>query len=270
MESHANSRFYKWLVLPALLAMLAVNALSAMLPLNGVTPGEASARYPNLFVPAPYVFSIWGAIYLLVIGYTLYTLGLFRKKGEPADESLLRKTAYYFIATCALNVAWLFAWHYGQMILSLCVIVLFLLTLILLRRFLAASTLSRREKLFLQLPFSVYFGWITVATIANATALLVAFGFSGLGIPEAAWTMIVLAVGAVIAMITALRFYDAAYLAVFLWAYAGILQNHLSASGFGGAYPGVIGMACLCLATFAAAFVVLLIRRKPLLAELPQ
>lgn len=263
MESQTGKRSLKWFILLALLAMFAVNALSTLLPLNDVTPGEASDRYPNLFVPAPFVFSIWGVIYLLVIAYALYSFGLFRKKGEPANESLLRKTGIDFIVTCVFNAAWLFAWHYGRLILSLVIIVLYLLTLISLRLMIAKESLTKREKLLVRLPFSVYFGWLTVATIANATALLVAFGFGGLGISEAGWTILILGVGAVIAIATALRFRDAAYLAVFLWAYAGILQNHLSSGGFGGAYPGVVTMAALSLGAFAAVFVALLIKLNP-------
>ena len=263
METQMEKRSIKWLILPAVLVMFAVNALSTMLPLNGVTPGEASARYPNLFVPAPFVFSIWGVIYLLLIGYVLYQFGLFRKKGDPVNASLLRKTGVDFIVTCLLNAAWLFAWHYGLLILSFGIIVLYLLTLISLERMIAKESLTKRERLFLRLPFSVNFGWLTVATIANATALLVGLGFGGLGVSESVWMILVLAVGAVIAIATALRFRDAAYLAVFLWAYAGILQNHLSQNGFGGAYSGVIVMTALCLAAFAAVFLALLFQPKP-------
>lgn len=266
MDSQAKKRTLNWLILLSLLAMFTVNALSTLLPLNGVTPGEASARYPNLFVPAPFVFSIWGVIYLLVIAYALFSFGLFRRKGEPVNEPLLRKIGVDFIVTCVLNAAWLFAWHYGLLVLSFSIIALYLLTLISLRRMIAKASLTKRERLLVRLPFSVYFGWLTVATIANATALFVAFGFGGLGLSEASWTIILLAVGAVIAIATALRFRDTAYLAVFLWAYAGILQNHLSADGFGGAYPGVVTMAALSLGAFAAVFVALLIKRSPLAA----
>lgn len=261
MKSQSENRLFRWLLALAVLAMLAVNALSAMLPINGVTPGEASARYPNLFVPAPYVFSIWGGIYLLVLLYVLYQFGLFRKKEEPVNKTLLRQTGILFLVTCLLNIAWLFAWHYGQIALSLGVIVLFLLTLILMRLRIAAQPLTTREKLFVRLPFSVYFGWLTIATIANATALFVAYGFRGLGLSESFWTITILAVGAAIGIATALRFHDAAYLLVFLWAYAGILQNHLSAGGFAGAYPGVIAAAAFSLGAFAVVLILLLRRR---------
>lgn len=262
MKSHSGKALLKWSIALALIVMIAVNALSTTLPLNGVTPKEVSDQYPNLFVPAPYVFSIWGVIYVLLIGYTLYALGLFRKKAAAENEPLMRKTGVAFIATSLLNALWLIVWHYGQIELSMIVMLLFLLTLIYARISIAAESLSTREKWFVRLPFSVYFGWITVATIANAVALFVAYGFSGLGLSEAVWTMIILAVGAGIGIATALRFRDAAYLAVFLWAYTGILRNHLGSGGFGGAYPGVITIAALALAAFAAVFLTLLFRPK--------
>ena len=97
-----------------------------------------------------------------------------------------------------------------------------------------AQSLSPREKLFIRLPFSVYFGWITVATIANAAALLVSLGWNGFGIPESIWTIIILATGTLIGTATLLRFESIAYGLVLVWAYAGILIKHTSASGFFG------------------------------------
>ena len=85
METRTVSKWFKWVMLLALLAMLTVNALSSILPINGVTPKEVSDRYPNLFVPAPLTFAIWGVIYILVIAYTLYQFGLFRKRGEVVN-----------------------------------------------------------------------------------------------------------------------------------------------------------------------------------------
>lgn len=97
-----------------------------------------------------------------------------------------------------------------------------------------------KEKLFIRLPFSVYFGWITVATIANAAALLVSLGWNGFGIPESIWTIVILGIGALIGTATLLRFKNIAYGLVLAWAYAGILIKHISASGFSSQYPGII------------------------------
>ena len=265
MNTKSKHPIRKLLVVLAYLGMLTVNALSTLLPLNGVTPQQVSARYPNLFVPAGYTFSIWGIIYLALLLFVLYQLGLFQKK-PPENDALNRKLAVIFILTSLANAGWIFAFHYGALALSVVMTGSMLVCLIAARLYLAAQPLSPRETAFLQVPFSLYFGWLTVATIANATALLVSLGFGGFGISEAVWTMVILAIGAILAVVTALLYRDAAYLAVFLWAYAGILQNHLSPAGFGGVYPGVIAMASLCIAAFAAVFLALLLKRKPVVA----
>lgn len=263
MESRSLPKSLKWFILLALIAMLTVNALSSILPINGVTPKEVSDRYPNLFVPAPLTFSIWGVIYILVILYTLYQFGLFRKREEAINATLLSRTGIVFIVSSVLNLSWVIAWHYGLLTISFLILALFLITMIDMRQIIhAQEPLSRKERWFVRLPFSVYFGWVTVATIAGATALLVGNGFGGLGISEAVWTILILFVGAAIGIITALKFRDIAYLAVFVWAYANILSNHLSPLGFGGMYSGVIAMLVLSLVAFVAVIVLLLFKRK--------
>ncbi len=263
METKTVPKALKWLILLALIAMLIVNALSSALPLNGVTPKEVSDRYPNLFVPAPLTFAIWGLIYILVIGYTFYQFGLFRKRGEAVNEKLLTRTGIVFIVSCILNLSWVMAWHYGLLNLSFLILALFLITMIDMRLIIhAQEPLTTKEKLLVRLPFSVYFGWITVATIAGATALLVGNGFGGLGISEPVWTMIILLVGAAIGIVTALKFRDVAYLAVLVWAYSNILVNHLSPTAFAGKYVGVIAMLILSLVAFVAVILLLLFQKK--------
>lgn len=262
METRTVSKWFKWVMLVALLAMLTVNALSSILPINGVTPKEVSDRYPNLFVPAPLTFAIWGVIYILVIAYTLYQFGLFRKRGEAVNATLLNRTAIVFTVSSILNLSWVLAWHYGLLTVSFLLLVLFLITMIDMRLIIhAQEPLSAKEKWFVRLPFSVYFGWVTIATIAGAVALLVGSGFGGLGLSEAVWTILILVVGAAIGIATALRFRDIPYLAVFVWAYANILSNHLSPAGFAGKYPGVIATLGVTLAAFVAVIVVLIVTK---------
>ena len=263
METNSMKKSIKWFVLLALIAMLTVNALSSILPINGVTPKEVSDRYPNLFVPAPLTFAIWGVIYLLVFGYVLYQLGLFRRKGEAVNAALLNKIGLVFIVSSVLNLSWVIAWHYGQLVLSFVILALLLVALIMIRLNIAAQEpLSNKEKWFVRLPFSVYFGWVTIATIAGATALLVGTGFSGLGISESAWTILILLVGAAIGIATALRFRDVPYLLVFIWAYSNILSNHLPSGTFAGAYPGVVTTLVASLVAFVAVILVLLWKKK--------
>lgn len=253
MEAKKTTWLLKPIVTLSYVVMLAVNALSALLPLNGVTPQDVSAMYPNLFVPAGYTFSIWSVIYLGLLLFMLYQLGLFRGKKHPGDETLLRKTAVAFSVSSLANVCWLFAWHYGAILLSVLIMLFLLVCLIYIRTLIAEKPRSRRETLFVQIPFSLYFGWITVATIANVTALLVSIGWNGFGISAVVWTILVLAVGAIIGVLTTLRFRDPAYVLVLIWAYIGILANHTSAAGHGGAYPQIVFAVAVCVGLFAVA-----------------
>jgi hypothetical protein len=262
METKKPNWLLKLVVVLSFVVMLTVNALSALLPLNGVTPQDVSAMYPNLFVPAGYTFSIWSIIYLSLLLFTLYQLGLFRGKKHPGDAAFLHKTAVVFSISSLANVCWLFAWHYGAILLSVVIMLLLLLSLIYMRLLIAKKPRSPREKLFVRLPFSLYFGWITVATIANVTALLVSVGWGGFGISDVVWTILVLAVGAIIGILTTLRFRDPAYALVLIWAYVGIWMNHTSAAGHGGAYPKIIFAIAVCIGLFAVALIFSLLKKK--------
>ena len=261
MEKKNTNLPLKLFVVITFIIMVTVNALSALLPINGITPGEVSDSYPNLFAPAGITFSIWSLIYLLLAAYTLYQLCLFRGKEKKINESLLHKTGIVFSISSLVNAAWIFSWHYRIIPLSMVLMVCLLICLIDITAIINAQSLSPREKLLIRLPFSVYFGWITVATIANATALLVSLGWNGFVIPESVWAIIILAVGALIGTATLLRFSNIAYGLVLVWAYTGILIKHTTASGFGGQYPGVIFTASICMALFALTIIYTLIKK---------
>lgn len=250
----------KTILVVSFAAMVVVNALANLLPINGITTGAVSESYPNLFAPAGLTFSIWGLIYLLLAVHTLYQLGLFRGK-KKANEDLLYKTGIVFSVSSWANSAWIFSWHYRVIPLSMIFMTFLLICLIGLVTLINAQRLSLREKLLIRLPFSVYFAWITVATIANATVLLVSLGWSGWGLTDATWTIIILSAGALIGTATTLRFKDIAYGLVLIWAYAGIMLKHTAASGFANQFPGVIVALSICLALFAAAVAFVLFRK---------
>jgi hypothetical protein len=225
-------------------AMVALNALANIIPINGLNTGQISDSYPNLFAPAGITFSIWGVIYLLLAAFTLYYLGLFRFGTEPNDDALTR-IGIYFAASSIANAVWILAWHYLLIPVSMLLMLVILVCLAIIALEIRERDLSSREKLFIALPFGVYFGWITVATIANATTLLVSLGFNGLGLSEQIWTAVVILVGLVIGMTTMLRNRDRAYGAVIVWAYAGIIIKHTAETGFAGQYPAVIAAAAV-------------------------
>lgn len=241
--------FLRIFVVISYLAMVVVNALANILPLNGIGTGAISDSYPNLFAPTGFTFSIWGLIYLLLALHVLYQLGLFRNRTKT-DNILLWRVGIIFSVSSLINIAWIFSWHYKLIPLSMVLMLLLLICLISLAITLRKQKLDRRERFFVRLPFSVYFGWITVATIANATTLLVSVGWNGFGLSPSLWTIIMLTVGALIGIATTLRFKDIAYGLVLVWAYAGILYKHVSIPGFANQYPDVVTAVIVCLVVF--------------------
>ncbi len=245
------------------LIMIVVNALANILPINGQQTGQVSDAYPNLFAPAGVTFAIWGLIYLLLAAYVLYNLGLFQGDKSSVKKRLLKKIEVIFSVSSIANTAWIFSWHYHIIPLSMLLMIIILVCLIYIILLVNKEQLSIREKIFIRLPFSVYFGWITVATIANATALLVSLDWKGFGISEPVWTIIIISIGMIIAAVTTIRNRDIAYGLVPIWAYIGILIKHLSAGGFSGQYPGIIAtvIACIVLLLGVLTYVVIARRR---------
>ena len=172
----------------AYVAMVAVNVMANSLPINNRSTGDISAAYPNLFAPAGPAFSIWGLIYLLLGVYVLYQ---FVKKDQKTED-LLQKINPLFIATSIANISWIFAWHYDYIGLSVLIMATLLILLIKIAEILRTEQFTSLTKLFVWAPFSVYFGWITVASIANITVFLVSIGWNGFGVSDFVWTSIVL------------------------------------------------------------------------------
>lgn len=207
----------------ALVAVLVVNYLANALPVAGRTPAEVSALYPTLFTPAGFTFSIWGVIYLLLLGFALYAFR-FWNKGMP---DYLQKIGWLFVLSCAANAGWLFAFHYLYIGLSMLVMLLLLGSLIMIYLNLGIGTtaVSPAENWFVHIPFSVYLGWVTVATIANASIFLTHIGWNGEpGGPEL-WTSLIIAAAAGIALWALISDNNIAYASVVLWALFGILSK---------------------------------------------
>jgi len=242
-------------------AMVITNALANILPINGINTGQVSNSYPNLFAPAAVTFSIWGLIYLLLAAYTIYQFGFFQKGQEKKKDDVVHKVGVWFIITSVANIFWIFSWHYNFIGVSLVLMVVILFSLIKIASIVKKEELSRTEKIFIRLPFSVYFGWITVATIANITVFLVSVAWNRFGMSEQLWTILLLLSGAAVGIFQMIKDKNIPYGLVFVWAYAGILTKHLSQNGFAGHYTGIITTVGICIFIF---LVVIAILNKPL------
>ena len=213
----------------AVIITIIVNGLANLLPIGGKNTAELSDNIPNLFVPAGITFSIWGIIYLLIILFAIYLAkDLFKK--EKTTKPFLEKTSFFFILASIANIVWIFLWHYEQVILSLlAMLVLFASLLVMyLRLNIGKEEVSLKEKLFIHVPISVYLGWITVATIANITAVLVTIGWDGFGVGEEIWTMLVMIVAAIITILMLIKRKDYAYNTVIIWALFGIYLKRMT------------------------------------------
>lgn len=232
------------------LIMVTMNALANIIPINGMNTGEISDSFPNLFAPAPITFTVWGVIYFLLLLYVIYQFGIFQKDSDPNKEELFKKIGIYFSISSVANAIWILAWHYKLIPLSLILIVVVLICMIIINQHTKASKLSLKDNFFIRLPFSIYFGWVTVATIANVTTLLVDIGWNGFGISETIWMILILIVGALITIATILRNKNFFYGLVVIWAYIGIYIKHTSSSGFNGEYQSIITTTTVCLVFF--------------------
>jgi hypothetical protein len=242
------------------LGVIAVNALANILPINGYNTGQISAFYPNAFVPAGFTFSIWGVIYLLLLSYTIgFTYYTLKQEQNPKAFALIERINIYFLLTCVFNMSWIVAWHYLQIELSLVIMLLFLITLI--QLFLKSNTIARdltlTQRFILQTPFIVYLGWISVATIANTTALLVAYKWTALCIAPVYWSAAMILIAIILAVFMLLKFKAVPFALVVAWALWGIKASQ------GPVYPLIQSITTVSVACLFVMIAITLIKREP-------
>ena len=236
-------------VVLTVLVTLIVNGLANALPLNGLSTGEISDRFQVYFVPAGYVFSIWGLIYLGLIAFAV-----FQALPAQRENPRLRATGWWIALGGVANSVWIFLWHYEQFPLTLIAMLALLATLIItyLRLGIGRTKAPTTETWAVRVPFSIYLGWITVATAANVTSLLDYLNWGGFGIAPEIWMGIVLVAVLVIATLMAFTRRDVAYALVLLWALAGIGVKHAAVSAV--AIPTWITFGLVALTLTAAFF----------------
>lgn len=213
----------------AFIGVLILNFLANYLPINNKTTGELSDSYPNLIVPSAFTFSIWGLIYLALASFIIYQF-IRNKEDSDLNESPVERVGIFFILSCIGNMTWIVLWHYelvGYALIAMLVI-LFSLIAIYTRVNQRGIKFNRKEKFFVKYPFSLYLGWITLATILNVTALLVDRNWNGFGISDQIWTLVIFVAILLISFISLKTRKDIVYNLVFLWGLFGIAYKHLT------------------------------------------
>ena len=244
----------------ALLIVIGVNAMANLSQLNGKTTGQISDEYPNLFVPAGFTFSIWSIIYLGLLGFAAYQYRLAFFKGHAIElQAFMIRMKGWFLLSCLANACWLFAWHYNMIFLSLCFMLLLLFSLIMIhRKFrIGHPGAFKPEKVFIHFPFGIYLGWISIATIANLTALLVAWKIP---VPQVMWTIVMMGLGTLLAALMVFRYNNVYYGLVCIWAFYGIIVKRESIGGRECA--PIVAMGTIVIAVLALSIIMQLVRKK--------
>jgi benzodiazapine receptor len=197
-----------------------VNSLAGSTTIiGGRNTAQVSDANLTLITPAGYVFSIWGIIYILLGVFVVYQ-ALPSQQGKDYQNRI----GWLFVLSSLVNIVWLFLWQFEYLSLSIVLMFLLLATLILiyLRLGVGKSKVTLGERLAVHLPFSVYLGWITVASIANVAATLVSFNWDGFGFSPETWATVVIAVALIITVLMLVTRKDVAYSLVIIWALVGI------------------------------------------------
>jgi hypothetical protein len=232
-----------------------VNSIAGSTTLiGGRDTATVSNNNPTLITPAGYVFSIWGIIYILLGAFVVYQ-ALPRERGSDYH----RKIGWLFVLSSLINIAWIFVWQFESLILSVVLIFALLLSLIAiyLRLNIGRSKVRTSDKFEFHLPFSVYLGWITIASIADVAVTLTAYSWDGFGISPETWAIIVVAVALVITMLMLGIRKDVAYALVVIWALVGIGVNQTN--------PNVVlttQIGAIIVAVATLAIVVLLVVKR--------
>ena len=246
----SNSNLLRLGNIIAYIVVVIVNSIAGAIGINGLQTGAISDKYGTLIAPAGYVFSIWGVIYLLLLGFVAYQFSAKRARFQE-------KIGYLFIISCIINIGWLLLWHYQMIAVSVILMLGLLLTLITIytRLGIGVEKVPRTDMLLVHLPFSVYLGWITVAMIANIAAAFVSLGQSELILGAVNWTILVIVVAVLITGIVLWKRRDLGYAAVLVWALVGIYVKQSTLVPV--AYAAIIGAAIV-----AVDSILVLIRRK--------
>jgi len=238
--------FFQAVNIVAFIVTVAVNGMAGSTTLlGGVTSADVSDMYPTLVTPAGFTFAIWGVIYTLLALFVVY-----QALPKNRDKPFLGQVGMLFGLSSVCNVCWLFLWHYDLVTYSLVLMLALLASLILIYRRLdvGRAAVSVKEMALVHLPFSVYLGWISIATIANVSVALTAVGWDGWGIPDATWAVVIIAVALVLTLAMLATRKDVAFSLVVVWALVGILSKQSD-------FQNIVLAAEVCIAIILLAIV---------------
>jgi benzodiazapine receptor len=229
-----NDKLRQFLVVFSIISLIVMNYLSNTGAFGGRTNANISDKYHTLITPAGYAFSIWGIIFLGLLVFAIF-------QALPAQRTnpRFRSIGWWVILNAFCNAIWSPLFNNERIGLALIVILVMLFSLVVIEQqllerrhesllptdpdaTLPESAASPAETWIARIPFSIYFGWLTVATILNVAVYLKATDFSLMGLSEQTWAISILFVGLLVGAVIFNRYRSVAYILVFAWAYVAI------------------------------------------------
>jgi hypothetical protein len=215
-----NEKLRQILVPIATIGVIFVNYLAATGKINNVTPEVISDKYATIITPAGYAFAIWSLIYLGMIAFSIYQL-----LPSQANNPRFRQIRTVYILNCVANCAWIYLWHHDIIIGALGVMFLLLATLVFINVKLQ-NTETIVETWLAKIPFSIYFGWVTVATILNFSIALVYLGVRMTDFPSQILGAILIVVAVILGILMRFKLNLIAYPLTIAWALTAIAVKH--------------------------------------------
>jgi hypothetical protein len=210
----STDRVRSLLVIVATFGTIVFNFFAAAGKINGTTPEEISAKYETLVTPAGYAFAIWSLIYAGIIAFSVYQV-------LPANIAKFRNIRTFFVLSCALNCGWIYFWHHDQIFVCLVLIFLLGVSLFLINLNLR-TTQTPGEYWLVKVPFGIYFGWVTAATLVNFAILLV---YLKVEMTDMVWTIVsvvLILVAAGLGVLMRIRLTNYLYPLAIAWALTAI------------------------------------------------
>jgi translocator protein len=206
---------FRWTVLIVVLLNSFFNLIYDALHIPGDSVKIVSDTYKTLFTPAGYAFAIWGVIYLAFIIYAIYQL-------LPAQRQVhfFDRMAWPVILANSLCMIWQVVFRNYLLAGSVAIILATLCTAIVMRNMIKNEVNGRHP--WLTVPFSLFLGWICVATIANIASWLVSAGWNGGASGPLAPTITMLCIALLTGIATSLLYRDFIIPIVIAWALTAI------------------------------------------------
>jgi hypothetical protein len=224
--SNSSNLLLRFSNIVAFALTILVNGLAGSTTLlGGKNTAMVSDTYFTPVTPAGYVFSIWGVIYIL-LGFFVVYQAIDRNQGKEFQKRI----GWLFVLSSLANIVWIFLWQYEYLPFSVVLIFILLASLVAIYLRLGIGkkpSLGIKERIAIHLPFSVYLGWITVATVADVAAALVSIHWNGFGIGPETWSSAAILITLLITTLVIVKRKDVAYSLVIIWALTGIAESHL-------------------------------------------